>query len=319
MTELVPVPNGSLVPHDPMTAFADFLRLDVAQGDASPETIRTYYGQVQRFVEWCEEEDLRPAAATVEIIKSYRADLIEAGYAKTTIASRLNVLRRFFDMGVQQGWRPDNPAAGIKAPRDLTDPAEKRKWLPLAALQQLLQAPPQTEQGKRDRAILALMALHGLRVVEVARLDTTDVDLEAGSVALLGKGNKQRSVLLVELTAAILGKWLAIRDDQAIEGEVALFVSLHHPDPGTRMSRRAIRKRVDLYLERLGLKQKGISCHSLRHTFATQARAAGAELDAISLALGHADVRPTRIYADIVDKAAKNPARFLVGALEEVG
>lgn len=317
MNELIPTAGAGLIPHDPLGAFSEFLRLDVAQGDASPATVRTYHGQVRRFVEWCEEEGLRPATATVEDIKAYRADLIETGYAKATIASRLSTLRRFFEMARQQGWRPDNPAVGIKAPRDLTDPAETRKWLPLADLQRILQAPDQTALGKRDRAILVLMALHGLRVMEVAGLDLANVDLETGEVKVHGKGNKRRTTLLVELSAVILDGWLAVRD--AIEGESAFFVSVHHPDLGTRMSTRAIRKRVDLYLESLGLKREGVSCHSLRHSFATLSLAAGAELDAVGRSLGHADLRTTRIYADIVDKAAKNPARFLVGAMEKSG
>jgi site-specific recombinase XerD len=81
------------------------------------------------------------------------------------------------------------------------------------------------------------------------------------------------------------------------------------------VSARAVRYLVDGYLERLGLKAKGISCHSLRHSAATWARTGGAKLDALADMMGHADVSTTRIYAQIVDKMTENPARFLEAML----
>ena len=108
-----------------------------------------------------------------------------------------------------------------------------------------------------------------------------------------------------------------MRPQVAAEGEQALFVSLQRNEGrGTAMTRRGVRAMVDGYLSVLGLKREGVSCHALRHSFATLSRAAGARLDAIARAMGHASVTTTQVYADIVDAAAENPARFLVGALD---
>lgn len=309
----------ALAEDDLLAAFADFLRLDVAQGDASPETLRTYWGQVRQYLTWCAAEGVHPALATEDDLKAYRAHLV-GRYARSTVATKLAAVRRLYDAAQARGYRPDNPAAGLHAPADRTARGERVKWLPLLALQRLLEAPsPHTLRGKRDRAILALMALHGLRVAEVAGLRIGDLDLEAGTLAVTGKGRKARSVLLVERTAGLLRAWLEVRGAVARADCAALFVSLHHPDAGTPMDRRAIRYLVDGYLARLGLKREGVSCHALRHSFATLSRAAGARLDAISRALGHSSVTTTQVYADIVDAAAENPARFLVGALAEMG
>ena len=76
---------------------------------------------------------------------------------------------------------------------------------------------------------------------------------------------------------------------------------------------------VNGYLRKLGLKQRYLSCHALRHSFATLSRAAGARLDAISRALGHSSLRTTMVYADIVDQELENPARFLETLLGETG
>jgi integrase/recombinase XerC len=77
------------------------------------------------------------------------------------------------------------------------------------------------------------------------------------------------------------------------------------------MSTRAVRYLVDGYLDDLGLKHEGVSCHSLRHSAATWARAGGAALDALAGMLGHASVTTTQVYAQIVDRMIENPARYI--------
>lgn len=305
-----------------LEAFRDFMRLDVAQGDASPETLRTYWGQVKAFVEWCDDEGIRPGVASHEDLKAYRSFLVDQGYARSTIAGRLNSVRRFYEMARARGFRHDNPAEGLKAPRDLSDRTERVKWLPLGAIQQLLDAPDTSKpMGIRDRAILMLMSVHGLRRMEIVRLQLEDVDLEGMAISTVGKGCKRRRIPLVEETKAALEAWLEIREVLTAEEEMAVFVATHgggNGGPGHAMSRRSINRLVDGYLENLGLKREGVSCHSLRHSYATLSLAAGARLDVISKTMGHASVTTTQVYADIVDMTAQNPARFLVGALEGI-
>jgi len=304
-----------------LAAFADFMRLDVAQGDASPETIRSYWGRVRSFAAWCEMEGITPALLTEEDLKAYRAYLVEKGYKRTSVAATLAAVRRFYQMVQARGYRTDNPAEGLAAPKERTDRAETVKWLPLSAVARLLEAPdPTTTKGKRDRAVICLMAVHGLRVVEVQRLTLSDVDLDAMAIDVLGKGNKRRQVLLVDKSKEALANWLAVRPRVARSDETALFVSLHHNgEPGRAIDRRGIRQMVDGYLSELGLKRPGVSCHALRHSFATLSVAAGAKLQAVQDALGHASVSTTQVYAKIVDRGRNNPALFLVGALEAVG
>jgi site-specific recombinase XerD len=303
-----------------LAAFRDFLRLDVADGAPSKETIRSYWSSVNQFVSWCREGGIEPGGAVEDDVRDYRAWLIEQEYTRSTIGNKLVAVRRFYEMAVARGFRGDNPAKGLRAPKDRTDRAERVKWLPLAAVQRLLNAPDlKLIKGVRDRAILGLMALHGLRTIEIQRLNLEDVDLEAGeagALAVFGKGDKRRSVLLVAQTAEMVKAWLRVRDQVVRTGEVALFPSCWRVNPGGRMSRRGIRTMVDGYLTALGLKREGVSCHALRHSCGTLSRAAGAELDAIADQFGHASVVTTQIYSKIVDKHKNNPAKFLVGALE---
>lgn len=320
-TQIATIPAGIVTPAtsaDLLAAFAEFLRLDVAQGDASPETIRAYHTHVQAFVDWCGKQRIAPATATEDDLKVYRAYLSER-YARDTVASKLNAVRRFYAMAQARGFRSDNPAEGLRPPKDTTDRAERVKFLSAVEAAKVLALPNTSSvAGQRDRALLALFVYNGPRVSEVAALDTRDVDLERGEVVIRhGKGDKQRTLLVEDSVTSAIRDWLAVRDQVAVSGEPALFVSLNH-DPserGRRMTARAIRALVDGYLERAGCKRPRVSCHSLRHTFATLALAGGAKLTAISDALGHSNIQTTQVYAKIVDRRAENPARFVAEIL----
>jgi len=297
---------------DPLIVFADFLRLNVAQGDASPETIRSYKTHANDYVAWCWEQGVDPVLATEVDLQRYRAHLVGAGYTRGTIAVKLSVVRRLYQAAVWRGLRQDNPAAGLKPPKDKTSRAERVKYLPLEGLKRLLQAPSGDDpQARRDRAILVLMGIHGLRVAEVVKLKMDDVDLSQGTVRVVGKGRKTRTIYLTTATAGAQHAWLEVRPLVARPETRELFVALDRRAPGTSMSDRAIRYLVDGYLERLGLKARGISCHALRHSAATWARAGGAALDAIAGMLGHSSVTTTQIYAHIVNQMTENPAKYL--------
>jgi site-specific recombinase XerD len=295
-----------------MEIFARFLWLHVADGDASPATIRTYHTQAAQFVAWCRGRELQPAAATEEDVIAYRKYLLEAGYRRTTVALKLAVVKRLYEALRWRGLRADNPAAGVKAPRDRTVQDERVKYLPLDGLKRLLAAPQRdSPQAKRDRAILSLMGMHGLRVAEVAGLQLGDVDLCAGAIKVLGKGRKVRTIYLTEQTTELMEAWLEVRGTVALGQVHAFFVVIGPNGTGTALTTRGIRYLVDKYLAVLGLKAEGISCHALRHSAATWARAGGARLDAIAGMLGHASITTTSIYARLVDRMSENPARYL--------
>jgi hypothetical protein len=106
--ERLPAP----APPDPDldAAFARFLRLDVANGDASTDMIRGYRSQLAAWVNWCDRQAIDARTATVDDVKSYREDLVALGRQPGAIAHKLNVLRRVYAAAVAAGLRPDNPA-----------------------------------------------------------------------------------------------------------------------------------------------------------------------------------------------------------------
>jgi len=305
MTDIVATNDKALFTQGLQDAFAEFLRLNVADGDASPKTIASYLTEVRMYSAWCNDNGIRPARATDDQVREYRRHLVDAGYTRGTVATKLTIVRRFYEAAVWRGLRPDNPAAGIKAPSEKTQPEDRVKFLPLPAFKQVLNI----TDNERDAAILALMGRQGLRVDEVARLQLDDLDLDNdGLIMVTGKGNKRRKVYLVESTVATLRRWLAIRPEN---DDRTVFISQANNTPPGPMTTRAIRYLVDKYLDQAGLKAEGISCHSLRHSFATYARFGGADLGAIAADLGHASTKTTEVYAKIVDRIKNNPARYL--------
>src|ERR1039458_9617521 len=98
-------------------AFADFLCIDVANGDASPDTVRSYRSEVTMWVSWCASQNFDPATVTPTHIKRYRQALLEGVYKPITIRWKLTIVRRFYEAARNAGLRADNPAAGVKSPR----------------------------------------------------------------------------------------------------------------------------------------------------------------------------------------------------------
>jgi site-specific recombinase XerD len=309
---LAPLPvHRPIVQRNLLDAFAQFLRLDVAAGDASADTVRGYKAQVQQWVTWCRTEAIDPAAATTTDIKRYRAQLVERGIKASTIATKLVALRRLYQAAQDHGLRADNPAAGVKPPRDKR-PAEDFRYLSEVDLALLFRAVPKDAGIKplRDRALLALLGLQGLRTVELQRANVEDLEPRGASTVLLvrGKGRDRLGYLRADVAEAI-NMYLAARstvvpDDQG----TPLIAATGNRTGGRRLSRRSVRRIVDFYLTKIDVKKPGVSNHALRHTCGTLTYKHSRDLRAVQDLLGHADPKTTSRYAHVVDRERNNVA-----------
>ncbi|MGB7760564.1 MAG: tyrosine-type recombinase/integrase [Bryobacteraceae bacterium] len=301
-------------------AFADFLRVDVASGDASDDTIRNYRSEVEVWVAWCLQQGFDPATVTVTHVKRYRQALVEAGYNPITIRWKLSIMRRFYEAARNAGLRPDNPAAGVKAPR-VRQATEDFKYLCDEELAKLFAAIPDPEQASghekvrrlRNLLMVSMMALQALRTVEVHRANLEDLLEKGENLTLLVRGkSRDRLVYLRPDTARTMREYVALRS-QAPRDKLGtpLFTTFAYHAGDTRLSRRTIRVHTDKYLCAAGLKRPGISNHALRHTAATLGYLHTGDLRAVQEFLGHADPRMTSRYAHVVDMAKRNPALFI--------
>jgi site-specific recombinase XerD len=292
-------------------AFARFLRLDVANGDASLDTIRGYRSQLAAWVAWCTNEGVDARTATVDDLKRYREDLVAQGRQASTIAHKLNVLRRVYAAAVAAGLRVDNPAIGVRAPRDRRAP-EDFGYLSEVELALLFRAVPHDDELKhlRDRALLGLLGLQALRTVEITRANVDDLQLHGDSWALLvhGKYHDRLVFLRPDVTDALRAYVAARGTIPPDELGEALIVANGNFARGHRLSRRGVRHVVDGYLRAANIKRPHVSNHALRHTSATLAYRYTRDLRAVQDMLGHQDPKTTARYARVVDRAQNNPA-----------
>lgn len=291
-------------------AFAAFLRLEVAQGAATPDTQRGYWSQVRAWVAWCQAQRCCLATASATAVKTYRQYLVEAGYQPASIAHKLAVLRRLYAAASAQGLCAANPALGVHPPRERRA-AELLPCLAEGELVRLLALVPRTETvpALRDRVLLALLAVQGLRTVEVARANVADL-YDGDPVVLRVRGKtRDRLLPLRPDLAAVLRAYLAARGTGRDDATgTPLVAAVGNRAGGQRLSRRGIRHVVDGYLRQAGLKRPGVSDHALRHTAATLAYKYTRDLRAVQHMLGHADPRTTARYAHLVERLQQNPA-----------
>ena len=165
--------------------FARFLGLDVANGNASPDTISSYQSQIKLFFNWCIREQINPIEANQTQIREYRRYLAKK-YKPNTIALKLSVVRRFYDACISNSITSTNPANGVKPPAERVDPATRINYLELEEIKALLALTEgDTIKLLRDRVIIGLMMLHGLRTVEVQKLSLRDLKQQGDTKSLI--------------------------------------------------------------------------------------------------------------------------------------
>ena len=298
-------------------AFAYFLRVEVANGDATEDTVEAYHREVGNWIKWCEARDSAPEKAQRFHLEAFREEMKRRGLAIPTRAHKLSIIRRFYESAIYAGLREDNPAGRVWAGKDLSSPEDKLNVLSEGALLALVDSlPDEGLSGLRDRLVVALMAAHGLRRVEIHRLNHENVDgdlksLQPGSLLVDGKGHRVRRVFLRADTWASLVAYLREKEKSGYDSQGAIFVGHGNNGRGHRLSRVSINAIVDKYLNAAHLKKIGVSCHALRHTFGTLAVANGAQVEHLRDAMGHGRLETTGVYVKAVEKAKNNPAFFI--------
>ena len=235
------------------------------------------------------------AALTRQELEAFTRELVAAGYAPRSIARIVAAVRGFYRFLLVDRRVEASPADDLRAPR---------AWPPLpsvlsiAEVDRLLAAPVvTTPRGVRDRALIEVLYATGLRVSELAGLKIGDLNLDAGYLVCTGKGNKQRLVPLGSEATAWTRRYLAEARPGLLGRRAApwLFVNSRG---GRGLSRVGIWKILKGYGAEVGIVGR-LTPHVLRHSFATHLLDRGADLRAIQLMLGHADLSTTQIYTHV--------------------
>ena len=155
-----------------------------------------------------------------------------------------------------------------------------------------------------------MISVHGLRRIEVHRLDHAHIETgdKATAPVVYGKGNRIRRVFLRDDTATAVTAYVEFKLERGSPPDGTLFLSLSNRTGSQRLSRRGLNFVVDGYLNPLGLKRAGVSCHSLHHTQGTLAVSGGVKIARLRDALGRSKIETTSIYIRAVERVKNDPA-----------
>lgn len=227
-----------------------------------------------------------------ETLRLYLSFLNRNRYAKRTIARNMAALRSFYRWLNKEELLEKNPMLHLTSPKI---GKSLPKFLYEYQLEALLAAPDlNTPIGLRDRAILEILYGSGLRISELVSLKPGDVDLNLGTIRVLGKGSKERIVPLGSYGLRSLRAYLE-KGYASFAGEGGyLFYGIR----GGRIHDRTLRKMLDGYVNQVSDTLK-ISPHTLRHSFATHLLEGGADLRIVQSFLGHESLSTTQIYTHV--------------------
>ena len=282
-----------------------FLEMLAAERGASANTVAAYEHDLQAFAAFLGSRGLE--AAIGRDIRDYLARLDRAGLAPRTSARRLSALRQFFRFLFDEGLREDNPALSIDSPR-------LGRGLPRilseAEVERLLETArgDSSPRGLRLVALLELLYATGLRVTELVRLPRAAAARDPRALIVTGKGGKERMVPLSQPARDALVAYLAQRRhflrSRRLEGPGSgdspwLFPSR---GGGGHLTRHRVGQLLKALALAAGLDPAKVSPHVLRHAFASHLLDHGADLRAVQLMLGHADISTTQIYPHVLNE-----------------
>ncbi len=236
-------------------------------------------------------------------LQSYFAER-HAQTKATSANRRLTVFKRYFRWALRERLVQQDPTLRMLAARQAL---RVPKTLGEAQVDALLTAPDTaTDLGLRDRAMLELMYASGLRVSELVQLKTLHVSLNEGVLRIMGKGSKERLVPFGDEAREWLQRYVAQARPALLGPRQTedLFVTSSGPKPGTGMSRVMFWSLVKRYAIAAGITAP-LSPHTLRHAFATHLLNHGADLRAVQMLLGHADISTTTIYTHVARERLK--------------
>jgi len=268
----------------------------------SPLSVAAYAGDVEllgAFLSKAPRKESPHGKEWPALRKATKSDLVRfiqelignRGYARSAVRRKIAALRSFYRFLKAEGKRQDDPAVDLEPPgRDKLLP----KVLKEREVERLLRTPAgwQTQWlNVRDRAIMELLYASGIRRAEVVSINLEDIDLSTRTIRVMGKGRKQRLVIINRTTAEALRAYLRVRPRSS---EAALFL-------GQSKHRLSTRHVWEIFnrIQRVSGVQTKASPHTLRHSFATHLLERGVDLITIQELLGHESVATTQIYTNV--------------------
>jgi integrase/recombinase XerD len=287
------------------TVIDAFLTYLATERGLSPHTISAYGSDLSQLAAHLERQGVTaiPAVRAAHLVKFLEA-LARRGLSARSRARMLAAVRMLFAYLLRERILDTSPTQDLQLPRL---PARLPRSLSRADVLQLIEPPAPPGRTKppaaaaalraaRDAAMVELIYATGLRVSEVVSLKVNQLNLEAGFVTVVGKGRKERVVPVGQFACGRVREYLADTRPVLLRGRASpyLFVSAR----AKPLTRRAFGALLSKRARRAGVRGK-VSPHTLRHAFATHLVDGGADLRAVQMMLGHADIATTQVYTHV--------------------
>ncbi|MEM1375337.1 MAG: site-specific tyrosine recombinase XerD [Pseudomonadota bacterium] len=277
-----------------------FIEAQAAELDAAQNTQEAYARDLLDASRWLAQSGLTFVEAGRADIENYLIHCEAQGLARATRARRLSAIKQLYRFAFEEGWRPDNPAIQIKGPgRDARLP----KTLSQEEVSALLTAARdhgRTEAVRlRTTCLMELLYATGMRVSELVSLPLSAARGDPRMLLIRGKGGKERMVPLSPPAREALRAWIAHLDSAEGAAPKHLFASR---GKSGHLTRHAFYLLIKDLAVAAGVSPSKVTPHTLRHAFATHLLANGADLRAIQVLLGHADVSTTEIYTHVLEE-----------------
>jgi integrase/recombinase XerD len=263
----------------------------------SPNTVESYARDLASLAGFADRKGKPLEALARADLEAFARQLMADGLSPRSVARTIACVRGFYKFLLVEKAISADPAEDFRAPRAW--PALP-KYLGLEDVDKLLAQPDTaTPRGLRDKALVELLYATGLRVTELLTLKPGDVALDAGYLTCIGKGDKERIVPLGQTAAGWVRRYLAEARPALLKGRKSAWLFVNAKGGG-RLSRVGFWKLLKEYGVKAGV-ARGLSPHVLRHSFATHLLERGADLRAIQMMLGHADLSTTQIYTHVLE------------------
>ena len=293
--------TGALPAAAAIDAFIDALWLEEG---LSKNTLAAYRRDLTLYAAWLQGRERVLTDTSENDLNGYFAAQYSTTKA-TTANRRLTVFKRYFRWALREHLIVSDPTLKLQAAKQAL---RVPKTLTESQVEALLAAPDtSTPLGVRDRTMLELMYASGLRVSELVTLKVFNVSLSENVLRVFGKGNKERLVPFGEVASVWLSRYLTGARPGLLAGKQTedLFVTLRGVNAGSAMSRVMFWMIVKKYAVNAGITAP-LSPHTLRHAFATHLLNHGADLRAVQMLLGHADISTTTIYTHVARERLKS-------------
>jgi len=265
----------------------------------SANTIVAYNHDLITFFDFLNQRGAAPLQITQDDLVSFVAEKRPQLSARS-LARCLVSIRTFYRFCVTEGKIESNPARLLGIPKLYQHLPNILNRDEVEAL--LSQPDPQTDLGRRDKAMLELLYATGLRVTELIGLKINNINLEAGFIRTMGKGSKERIIPMGTKALDALKEYLQDSRPSFLQKGKLPYLFLNRR--GKPLTRQGFWKILKQYALKAGITRK-VSPHTLRHSFATHLLEGGADLRSVQIMLGHADISTTQIYTHVARERLK--------------